>query len=394
MSGRFVALDTFRAVAAPMVVYGHIVALWMPAQQVSYPAVDLIDRVARAPLHLEQTFSHLGVVLFFLVSGFIITHTGVRQRHREFALKRLLRIYPPLLVAVLLCAALLTAGLDPLTTGQDATVSPVTILTNATLVNYLLVPQVVLIGVAWTLIIEMIFYSVVFVLLPLLRRAVWAAIAVELALVGLVVLTARQGGPHWFLFAVSFSYLPVLLLGQIVWAVWSRRIPLWAGGALGATSWLLYVWAGGRDMGRIDDAYELTVVLALLLFVVGVLAEPALRLRRPVAFLADRSYSIYLLHGLVAFPVMDLLVRALPSPLAVAGGLLVIVVTADLSYRLVERPSQRLARTLLGQRRSGGPGDPDGPGNHGEPVDPAGPGEPAGRRSATAGTALSAPAGP
>ncbi|MGH3908460.1 MAG: acyltransferase family protein [Pseudonocardiaceae bacterium] len=374
MSGRFVALEIFRAVAAPMVVYGHIVALWMPAHDVSFPVVDGIDRVARAPLQLEQTFSHLGVVLFFLVSGFIITHTGVRQRHREFAVKRLLRIYPALAVAVLVCAALITVGLEPLTTGQDATVTPFTLFTNATLVNYLLVPQVVLIGVAWTLIIEMIFYGVVFLLLPLLRRAVWAAILVELLLVGVVVLTARQGGANWFLFAVSFSYLPVLLLGQIVWAVWSRRIPLWAGAVLGAVSWLLYVWAGSREMGRIDDAYELTVVIALLLFVIGVLAEPRLTLRRPVAFLADRSYSIYLLHGLVAFPVMDLLLRAVPGWLAVAGGIMVIIAAADLSYRLIERPSQRLARTLLGQRRR---------------IDPE---DPARKQPAAAG--LSAPAGP
>jgi peptidoglycan/LPS O-acetylase OafA/YrhL len=349
--GRFVALEVFRAVAAPMVVYGHIVELWLPDHHIRSSAVAAFERVTRVPLQLEQTFSHLGVVLFFLVSGFIITHTGVRQRHRDFAVKRLLRIYPPLAVAVLLCATLITLGMKPLTTGQDATVNAFTMFTNATLVNYVLVPQVVLIGVAWTLIIEMIFYGVTFLLLPLLRRAVGATIALELLLVAVVVLTARDAGENWFLFAVSFSYLPVLLLGQIVWAVWSRRIPLWAGGLLGAAAWVLYVWADARDMGRIDDAYELTVLIALLLFVIGVLCEPGLRLSRPVAFLADRSYSIYLMHGLVAFPVMDALYLVAPAWVAVAGGLVVIVVASDLSYRLVERPSQRLARMLLGRRR-------------------------------------------
>ncbi|MGH3794332.1 MAG: acyltransferase family protein [Pseudonocardiaceae bacterium] len=349
--GRFVVLEMFRAVAASVVVYGHIVGLWLPSHHISTPVVGVIDRVFRIPLHLTQNFAHLGVVLFFLVSGFIITHTGVRQRHREFAVKRLLRIYPPLAVAVVLCTALITFGLQPLTTGQDATITPVTMLTNATLVNYLLVPQVVLIGVAWTLIIEMIFYGLTFLILPLLRRAVPAAIALELLLVWVVVLTARQGGAHWFLFAVSFSYLPVLLLGQIVWAVWSRRAPLWAGVALGITTWLLYVWAGSREMGRIDDAYELTAVIALLIFLIGLLAEPRLRLSRPMAFLADRSYSIYLVHGLVAFPVMDLLLPVTPLVVAVAGGILVVVVVADLNYRLVERPSQRLARMLLRRPR-------------------------------------------
>jgi peptidoglycan/LPS O-acetylase OafA/YrhL len=48
---------------------------------------------------------------------------------------------------------------------------------------------------------------------------------------------------------------------------------------------------------------------------------------------------------------MDLLYPAAGVPVAIAGGLLVIVSTADLSYRLVERPAQRLARRLLGQHR-------------------------------------------
>jgi peptidoglycan/LPS O-acetylase OafA/YrhL len=384
--GRFVALEMFRAVAAPMVVYSHIVTLWMPAHGATWAAVGVIDRVARTPLQLRQNFGHLAVVLFFLVSGFIVTHTAVRQRHREFAVKRLLRIYPALVVAVLLSAALTTLGGQPLTTGQDSTVTPFTVLSNATLVNYLLVPQVILIGVAWTLVIEMIFYSLVFLLLPLLRQAVWAVILLELLLVEVVVLTARAGPAPWFLFAVSVSYLPVLILGQIVWAVWSRRIPLWAGMAMGVMSWLLYVWAGQRDMGRIDNAYEVTVLVALLVFVIGVLAEPRLTLRRPVSFFADRSYSIYLLHGLVAFPVLDLLFPAVPLWVAVAGGLLVVVAAADLTYRLVERPAQQLARTLLGQHRRAAPVD--------QPVDP--PVASAARAGTTAQAAaeVSARAGP
>lgn len=335
-----------------MVVYCHIVVLWMPNHDVNSPVVDVVDRVIRNPLQLQQAFGHLGVVLFFLVSGFIITHTGVRQRHREFAVKRLLRIYPALTVAVLLCATLIGIGLQPLATGQDATVTPITLLTNATLVNYLLVPQVVLLGVAWTLIIEIIFYSITFLILSLLRRAACTAIIVELLIVWLVILTARDGGPHWFLLAVSFSFMPVLLLGQIVWAMWSRRIPFWVGTILGGTAWMLYVWAGRRDMGRIDDAYELTAVIALLIFTIGLLAESRLTLSPLVVFFADRSYSIYLLHGLVVFPVMDLLFRVAPLAVGMICGILVLLIAADLSYRMVERPAQLLARRLLGQQRS------------------------------------------
>lgn len=349
--GRYVALEIFRAVAAPLVVYSHIVALWMPIRGVSSPVTGVIDDVARQPLQLQQEMGHLAVVLFFLVSGFIISETGVVQRHRDFAVKRLLRVYPALIAAVLLCSTLLLLGAEVLATGQNATVTPFTMLTNMTLVNYVLVPQVILIGVAWTLIIEMIFYVLTFVLLPLLRRVPWAAISVELALIALVVLVARAAGEIFFLFAVSVSYLPVVLLGQISWAVWSRRIPLWAGALLGTAAWLIYVWAGRRDMGRIDDAYELTVLIGFLLFVIGLLCEPKLRMNRVIDFMANRSYSIYLTHGLVAFPIMDAMVGTVPAGLVILVGLVATLVSADLLFRGVERPGQRLARVILRPRR-------------------------------------------
>lgn len=52
------------------------------------------------PLGLYQDAGHLGVVLFFFVSGYIVTYTSSRERVVEFSLKRLLRLGPALWVAV------------------------------------------------------------------------------------------------------------------------------------------------------------------------------------------------------------------------------------------------------------------------------------------------------
>lgn len=351
---RFTFLDIFRAIAAPLVVYSHVVTLWLvPNGLGNTPVVHAVDAVLRRPLRLEQHLGQLGVVLFFLVSGFIVSHTGSTQSHREFGIKRFFRIYPPLAAAVLASTALGLLGLQMLDTGQRYELTPASVLSNMLLLNYLSVPQVVLVGVAWTLVIEVIFYGAVLVLLPLLRNQVALALAAELLFVMVTVLLARGFGDRFFLFAVAVSFLPALLTGQIIWAIWSGRIPWSAGAVFGVIAWVLYVWAGNRSMGRLDGAYCSTFALAVLIFLVGLLAEPRLRRGRVVAYLADRSYSLYLLHGLFAFPAMRALYPRVPAPVALLTGLALTMLAVELSYRFVEVGGQRWARHLTRRYRFG-----------------------------------------
>lgn len=345
---RFLFLDALRTIAVCLVIYSHVVGIWFHHHHDRSLTAAIAERIA--PLPATLNIGNFGVVLFFLVSGFIVTHTGSTESPRQYAIKRFLRIYPMLLLTVLLAAALFAAHLHPLTTGNPATVTPITILTNAALANYLLAPQVVLVDVAWTLVVEVLFYALLLVALPLLRRTTWPVITAELAVVAAVLATAHRGGQSYFLLAVSISYLPALLLGQIVWATWSRRIPPWAGAILGILAWTEYAFAGAPGLGRQDTVYNynLNLALGLGLFLVGLLAEPKLK-RHPttwIGYLADRSYSLYLLHGLLAFVVMNLLYPTTGYPLALAAGLAVTVVGAEITYRLVERPAMRLARHL------------------------------------------------
>jgi peptidoglycan/LPS O-acetylase OafA/YrhL len=325
-----------------------VVGVWLHQHDVHSTTASIFQGFAADPLALALNVGNFGVVLFFLVSGFIVTHTGFSERPRQYAAKRLLRIYPMLVVAVLLSAALYGIGLHPLATGDGTTVTAGSLLANASLANYLMAPRVVLVDVGWTLIIEVLFYALLFVALPLLRRAVWPVIAGELALVAAVLATAQLGGPFYGLLAVNVGYLPALLLGQAIWAAWSRRVPVWAGVVLGAAAAAEYVWAGIPGMGRQPTVYHynLTLSLGLVVFLLGLLAERKLRPIRLIGFLADRSYSLYLLHGLLAIALMNVLYPKIGYPAALAAGLAVTLLAADAGYRWVERPGMRLARHL------------------------------------------------
>lgn len=345
--GRFVFLDILRAIAVCLVIYSHVVGIFLHQHHENSAVAGLLQGFVSHPLDLALVTGNFGVVLFFLVSGFVVTHTGFTENPRQYMTKRFLRIYPMLVVSVLLASAMLVTGLHPaITGGASTTVTPFTILTNATLASHLIMPQVVLVDVSWTLIIEILFYALLIVALPLLRRAVWPVITGELALVALVMVTAHLAGGSYFLLAMNMSYLPALFIGQIIWAVWSRRIPLWTAALFGLAAWLEYVWAGVPGFGRNDHTMDPNLAIGIAVFVVALFAERRLRPVRWVGYLADRSYSLYLLHGLLGFAVLNLLYPTVGYPLALLAALAATFLGAEVGYRYVERPCMRLARRL------------------------------------------------
>ncbi|GAA0224284.1 hypothetical protein GCM10010492_23060 [Saccharothrix mutabilis subsp. mutabilis] len=292
-----------------------------------------------------QGIGQIGVPFFFLVSGFVVTPIALRMGQRRFAVNRVVRVYIPMFFVVLLTAGAMLVGIEPLT-GHRPQLSWWVVFTNMLVINYVMVPQIALVGVAWTLIVELMFYAVLVLLLPVLRRWVWLGIAVQITLIFVVLMSARHFGASWFLFAVNFSYLPIPLLGQIMWATTAKRIPLWLGGVFAGLAWLLYVFADTTSMGRLDRSYSLALACAVLFFLMGYFAEPKLKERRFWVALSERSYSIYLLHGLVAFAALDLMRPHVPLWLAIPVSVVATFAVVEVSYRFVERPSHVLARRL------------------------------------------------
>ncbi|NUT99842.1 MAG: acyltransferase [Saccharothrix sp.] len=333
--------------AALLVFYSHIAEQWVAKREVGpTPVIDAIDSVSSDAMHMGvQGIGQIGVPFFFLVSGFVVTPIALRMGQRRFAVNRVVRVYVPMFFVVLLTAGALWLGVQPLT-GNRPELSWWTILTNMLVINYVIVPQIALVGVAWTLIVELIFYAVLVLLLPVLRRWVWLGIAVQLTLIFVVLMSAKHFGPSWFLFAVNFSYLPIPLIGLIVWATTAKKIPLWLGGTYAGLAWLLYVFSDTVSMGRLDRSYSLALACAVLFFLMGMFAEPKLRERKIWVALSERSYSIYLLHGLVAFATLDLLRPQVPLWVAVPIAVVTTFAVVEVSYRFVERPSHVLARRL------------------------------------------------
>ncbi|MEU4669841.1 acyltransferase [Amycolatopsis sp. NPDC023774] len=354
---RIVFIDIGRGLGALLVFYSHIAHPWVKAKGEHAPYIDFIEALTSDPMHMStQGIGEIAVPFFFLVSGFVVTPIAMRQGSRRFAVNRLIRVYAPMVFVVLLTALLILVHLHPpATPGQSQELTPLTALTNSLLVNYLINPQVVLVPVAWTMIVEVLFYVILLLLLPVLRRWVWLAIAVEITFIFVVMLSGRQLTAEYFLFAVNVSYLPIMIIGQVIWATTSKKIPLWAGGVFGALAWSLYVLGDIIDVGRVDTAYNLSMAFAVVLFMLGLMAEPKLKQRKFWTAVSERSYSIYLVHMLVSFVLLQLLRPAVPLPIALLIVIPAVFGVVEVSYRFVERPSHALARKLSYRREKPAP---------------------------------------
>jgi peptidoglycan/LPS O-acetylase OafA/YrhL len=161
----------------------------------------------------------MAVAVFFLTSGFIITHVSQRESVAEFTVKRALRIFPVTALFVVISLVLNPHMRVGFTFGD--------FIRNVTLTNYFIYPQVLTIGVAWTLVIEVVFY--VMTAMTMGVRNQWVTVIANLSIPLLAISVCRSYGNDFFLFAVCMSYVPYLVVGQIFYlALYDRSIGILA----------------------------------------------------------------------------------------------------------------------------------------------------------------------
>ena len=342
--GRYEALDALRGVAVLMVVYDHLFAVAGERMAgAAFAPVPWVRHWVSGPLGIIQDFGWLGVCLFFLISGFVIAHAARREPLHVFAVRRVLRIFPPLAAAVVVAAVLhhLVGTEQP---WQNY-------LVGVTLAGYLAVPQIIVLDVAWTLVIEVIFYVLIGVLSPLLKSRLPAlALVAGTALPLLVIVFARDFGGSFFLFAASTAYVPLLLIGSALYLRRTGCIGLAATAVLMAANYAVFV-LGLRSIHTvflpIENSYLVSAAYALGLFMLA-LDRPA---PRALKFVGDISYSLYLLHGTLGFFVVY---RLLPYGAGMAAPIVasvVCIVASYAFYRGVERPAMALGKRLASSRR-------------------------------------------
>jgi peptidoglycan/LPS O-acetylase OafA/YrhL len=327
---------------------------------------------------------YLGVDVFFVVSGFLITTLLLRERAasgrislRGFWVRRARRLLPALVVLLLACcSAALFVGGDVLVGLGTQVLAALTFSSNWVFIaqeaSYFDDTLPELFRNLWSLAVEEQFYIVwpLLVVLVLVRIPRWARLvligAIAVASAAWMALVYSPVDPtrvyygtdtHAFGLAVG-AFLAVLTLGRGVGTVGDAPVGLtsrtarWTLGVTGSLAIAGLVALSVLMSGELDLVYRggLALVSVLSALAIAALLVPGSLLGRvlefaPIRWVGLRSYGLYLWH----WPVFLLVSASYPvGPRegieGIARGAVALALTlvaAALSYRFIEQPIRR-----------------------------------------------------
>jgi peptidoglycan/LPS O-acetylase OafA/YrhL len=289
----------------------------------------------------------LGVDLFFVISGFLITSLLLNERSdrgsvslRAFYRRRALRLLPALVLLLIAFASYETVVLG---TGWRGIAGAAVGLSYTTNLLLIFDPQLVALhlGHLWSLATEEQFYLLwpPLLLLLLRRFSVRAVRRMLLAATGLVAVEAilfGTGGNEWRFWVGPDTQAAPILLGCAAGIAWTHDLKRVSGrSAVIAAALLVPIWFAFNN-GAAAFAVPLFAICSarVLLYLVATPDAAAARLlsTRPLVAVGKASYGIYLWH----FPLFYLAGAWLGLPLT--------AVVVFVSYRFVEQPFLRRKR--------------------------------------------------
>jgi peptidoglycan/LPS O-acetylase OafA/YrhL len=330
--------------------------------------------------YLAFGFGFLGVPLFFVISGFCI-HLPLAGKStaldpRSFAIRRFFRLYPLYFIVVVCVMALLRVKY-----GDGSQVTWPNFLGHLVFWHFNVPAGKPVMGISpvlWSIAVEVQFYVIYALLLPVLRRMGFARATMLFLAIGIayrIAYSLLHGDGSWPRPMAPSLFAPIrfgewllgawiaeaFVRGKLAASVFRR-----AGAPIGAV--LLAASIATVAATRVDREWlDIPCCLAFAAILAGMLAREqdaggggvvARCFRRAARFLGERSYSLYLVHFTVLNVAIEVAARFVHvqdkntmggTPAMLAAVLLGVIATlgvTEASYRLVEAPSHRLARRL------------------------------------------------
>lgn len=278
-----------------------------------------------------------GVIVFFLISGYIVIHVLQTTSSVDFIIKRIFRIYPLYIFAVLLqysISAILHHNYADFKT---------------------LIPQLLLIGdffntpytlngVEWTLRIEILFYFYMFFMDYLQLTKKYKSI-LPFILIITVIIIGQIGTFPTKLFSGYFNlYAPLLFLGTLFWLYENKFISNWFMFFYTAIILIQY-W---HLIATIAPTWRFQhfCLLAIILFSLVWRFREKFIFNRTVLFISELTYAVYLTHNwLFDYIKHSLDVINISYSNLLALGILILF--CIFMVRIIEKPGIKLGNQIV-----------------------------------------------
>jgi peptidoglycan/LPS O-acetylase OafA/YrhL len=340
-AGRLAVLDGCRFLAAMMVVSYHLVGInsvaWTTQTAKIFPTV-----------HVVAQYGWLGVELFFMISGFVICMSSWGRSVAQFAVSRVVRLYPAYWAAIVLTMAVLFIWPNSQVPRAQLTDAAI----NLTMLQVGLGVRSVD-AVYWSLWCELLFYALFAVVVwrgLTYRRAVMFCLAWIAA--STAALATENGTASSLL---SPDYAPFFIAGIAFYLIrrFGPNLILWlivlGTFALGLRpSVAITTGAASRLVGRPVPVAGTVIVLAVFYLLMAAIALGHLdRIRwRGLTVLGAMTYPLYLLHEFIGWSWLARL-HNLPHWLALSLTLGALLLLSWLIHRFIERPAARVLKRSL-----------------------------------------------
>jgi peptidoglycan/LPS O-acetylase OafA/YrhL len=353
MVQRYSQLDALRGIAAVTVMLHHFRNVW----------ADFGLKSKWLNVFAPITEGHAAVMLFFVLSGFVLSLPlikGSAQPYPVYLLRRVLRIYGPFLCALALAVAGAAIWHGHINDGYF------TNLTWSHSVSWRLVLQhVVMLGnyddaqfntAFWSLIVEMrisIIFPLLFIIFSRLKPA--AALSGAL-LISLAAAFFHHMFPGSKTYLRTITYIDVFVVGIVLAcnianvSAWYRQFAPKGRMLIGLGTFCLYAAGIHFTMtGRSWFPREVLISAGAAGYMVIALNEERvsafLKTRIP-QYLGKISYSLYLTHATVLFAMAHLFGRRGGAGIQLVGYLAVSILTAHVFYMLAEKPFHELTKMV------------------------------------------------
>ncbi|RVU83374.1 acyltransferase [Leucothrix sargassi] len=333
LKDRFYEIDLLRFLAALAVVLYHYTFRGFAEggySPVEYPVVGDFFK-----------YGLYGVQLFFIISGFVILMTATKRGAAHFVISRITRLYPAFWACVTFTALfILWKG------GEVFQVGLIQYLLNLSMVSGFVGIEMVD-GVYWTLLVEIKFYLLIFVLLVLgqIQRIEWY-LAGWLAL---TVATVLLPIPKIITFLFLTEWSSYFIAGAVFYLVKQHGLTVYRSIMLGVSLGVALI----KDIPQLQHAEQLyssdfssyiasaLIIAFFVIFLLISLGKTQFFNSEKLVKLGILTYPLYLIHQNIGFMIYHELGDVVNRYVLLLGLVLVMMLAAWLIHKFIELPLGR-----------------------------------------------------